>query len=79
MSIVLLPFLPLSFHLEKCYLFTVMNDSPDSPDELKRTYEEPKRTRQEPAEGIAGGRTPVETMARGENAETARAAGVRTK
>ena len=50
-----------------------MNDSPDSPDELKQTHQEPKPTYQIPAEGIAGGRTPVETIARGENAGTARA------
>jgi len=51
----------------------------DSPDELKRTHQGPKRTHQEPAEGIAGGRTLVETMARGKNTGTMRAAGVRTK
>jgi len=38
-----------------------------------------KRTHQEPAEGIAGGRTLVETMARTENTGTTRAAGVRMK
>jgi len=56
-----------------------MNDSPDSSDKLKQTHQEPKRTHQELVEGIAGGRTLVETMVRGENAGTARAAGVRTK
>ena len=50
----------------------VINDSPDSP-------EEPKRTHQEPVKGIAGGRTLLETMIRGENTGTMRAAGVRTK
>ena len=58
---------------------SVMNDSPDSPDELKWTHQEPKRIRQELAEGVAGGRTPVETMARGKNAGTARAPAVRMK
>jgi len=38
-----------------------------------------KQTHQEPAEGIAGGRTLVETMARTENTGTTRAAGVRMK
>ena len=58
---------------------SVMNDSLDSPDELKRTHQEPKRTRQEPAEGIAGERTLVKTMAREENTGTTKATGVRTK
>ena len=49
-----------------------MNDSLDSPDELKQTC-------QEPAEGITEGRTLAETMAREENVRTARAAGVRMK
>jgi len=56
-----------------------MNDSSDSPVELKRTYQEPKWTHQEPVEGIAGGRTLVETMARGENTGTTTATGVRMK
>jgi len=50
-----------------------------SPDELKWTHQRQKRTHQEPAEGIAGGKTLVETMARGENTGTTRVAGVRTK
>jgi len=49
-----------------------MNDSLDSPDELKRTH-------QELMEGIAGVRTLVKTIARKENTGTMRAAGVRTK
>ena len=49
-----------------------MNDGPDSP-------EEPKRTHQEPAEGIAEGRTPVETMVKEKNTESIRAAEVRMK
>ena len=47
----------------------VMNDSPD----------EPKRTHQEPAEVIAGEITLVETMARGQNTGAMRATGVRMK
>ena len=56
-----------------------MNDSPGSPDELKWTQQEPKRSRQEPAESRAEGKTLVETMARGENTGTGRAARVRMK
>ena len=58
---------------------SVMNDSLDSPDELKQTYQELKQTCQEPAEGITEGRTLAETMARGKNVRTARAAGVMMK
>jgi len=54
-----------------------MNDSPDSSDILKQTHQEPKRTHQELVEGIAGGRTLVETMARGDNTGTTKAPGVR--
>jgi len=56
-----------------------MNNSLDSPDELKQTYQESKQTHQEPAEGIAGGRTLGETMVRGKNTGTTRATGVRMK
>jgi len=45
----------------------------------KDSLDEPKQTRQEPAEGIAKRRTLMETMARGENTGTTRAAGVRMK